>query len=337
MCILKRKAISQSLLLIFAVASVGAETSAITLSELRQIATESRESVTIAHLVYVEESISNEPPPFNEGSISYKIYQAQTDGRRRKVDLLLDRAGDRVKMSITELRDIDKLLKEHHLPPEQKINFPKLRYFLMQGDYDMEISDGNASSGSLCLGLVIRPGRHDMFKFTSLGVIDEKLIPEDANSTLTEIESGGKALLHIELTTKGQNPLKRTIDYDPSQGYRFRRIQWYSADGRLAMETIADDYRDVSDVNNAIVVPYPFLYIERSFDKDGGIIRERKYMMEKIELGVDLSPEDFKVFVPAGTDFMDDVISMRLHTIEQSGYMGIDDALSIGEKWLLKH
>jgi hypothetical protein len=206
----------------------------------------------------------------------------------------------------------------------------------MQGDYDMEISDGNASNGPSQLGLVKRPGRHDKFKFMCLGAIDEKIIPEDANAILTEIESDGKVMLRIQYTRTGQNEIKKTIDCDPSQGHRFRRIQWHS-NGRLVMETIADDYRDVNNVNNSIVVPYPFLYIERSFDENGGIIRERKYMMEKVELGADLSPEDFKVFVPAGTEFMDDVISMRLHTIERSGYMGIDDALSMGEKWLLKH
>ena len=332
---LERKMVSLLLLLICAVTPLGAQVPAITLSELRQIATDSRESVDTAHLVYIEEIDSNEPPPFNEGSISYKIYQAQTDGRRRKVDLLLDRAGDRVKMSLTELRDVDKLLKKYHLPPEQKINLPKSRTFLMQGDYDMEISDGNAPNRPMDLGLYVRPGRTAMFRFTSLGIIDEKLLSEDLGPALSEVDSDGKSLLRIELITKGQKMLKRTIECDPSLGYRFRRIQWHS-EGQLIKETIADDYRYVNNVNNTIVVPYPFLYINRSFDKDGKIIKETKYVMEKIELGVDLSPDDFKVFVPAGTQFIDD-ISKVIHTIERSGYMGIDDALSIGEKWLLKH
>jgi len=142
-------------------------------------------------------------------------------------------------------------------------------------------------------------------------------------------------LLRIELITKGQKSLKRTIDCDSSLGYCFRRIQCHS-EGQLVWETIADDYRYVNDVNNTIVVPYPFLYINRSFDKDGKIRRETKYVMEKVELGVDLSPDDFKIFVPAGTHFIDVVVSMTTHTIEQSGYMGIDDALSIGIELLLK-
>jgi len=331
---LERKIVFQLLFVMFSATLAAAQGPAITLPELRQIVTDSRESVATAHLLYIEEIDSNESPPFNKDTISYKIYQAQTDGRRRRVDVLLDRVGDRVKMSVTELRDVDKLLKKYNLPPEQKINLPKSRKFLMQGDYDMEISDGNAPNEPLDLGLWKRPGRTAVFRFTSLGIINEKLLSEDLRPTLSKINSDGKSLLRIELITKGQKLLKRTIACDPSLGYRFRRIQCHS-DGHLVWETIADNYRYVNDVNNTIVVPYPFLYIDRIFDKDGKIRRETKYVMEKVELEVDLSPDDFKVFVPAGTQFIDGV-SMIIHTIEQSGYMGIDDALSIGIEWLLK-
>jgi hypothetical protein len=326
-----RKFAFQLLFVMCSAALAVAEKPAVTLPELRQIVTDSRESVTTAHLVYIEEFNSDEPPPspFNKDPISHKIFQIQTHGRKRKVDTLLDRVGDRVKMSLTELRDIDKLLKEHNLPPEQKINVPKSRTILMQGDYDMEISDGNAPNRPMDMLLTVRPGRHNMFEFTSLGIIDEKLLSEDLGPTSSEINSDGKSLLRIELTTKGQNPLKRTVDCDPSLGYRFRRIQQHS-DGKLIKETIADNYKDVNGI------PYPFLHIERSFDKDGKIIRETKHVMEKVELGVDLSPDDFKIFVPAGTQFIDD-ISRAIHTIEQSGYMSIDDALSIGTKGPLKH
>jgi hypothetical protein len=65
-----QKLFFQSLLLICAVTLLGTQESSITLSELRQIATESRESVNMAHIVYVEESISNEQPPFDKDSTS---------------------------------------------------------------------------------------------------------------------------------------------------------------------------------------------------------------------------------------------------------------------------
>ncbi len=326
---LERKIVLQLLFVICSAALARAQGPAITLPELRQIVTDSRDSTTTAHLVYIEESNSNEAPPFNKDTIYYKIHQAQTSGRRKKVDMLLDRVGDRVKMSLTELRDIDKLLKEHQLPPEQKINFPKSRTFLMQGDYDMEISDGNAPNQPMDLGLWKRPGRTAVFMFTSLGIIEERLIPEDVNATLTKINSGGKPLLRIEFVRRGENAPKERIDCDPSLGYRFRRTQRHSADGRLVWETIADNYKDVNGI------PHPFLYIERSFDKDGKISKETKYVMEKVELRVNLSPDDFKVFVPTGTRFIDD-ISKAILTIEQSGYMGIDDALNVGREWLLK-
>ena len=78
------------------------------------------------------------------------------------------------------------------------------------------------------------------------------------------------------------------------------------------------------------------MYIDRSFDKDGRISRETKYVMEKVQMGVDLSADDFKIFVPVGTNLLDSVVSMTTHKIERSGYIGINEALSIGTKGQLK-
>lgn len=339
MCILKRKAISQSLLLIFAVASVGAEVSSITLPELRQIITGSREYVATARLVYVEEINDNRPIAGigNEDPLEYKLLTINRKYRRIRVDAILDYKTKSLKNSLTDLRDVDALLKENDLAPKQKMNVSCSKTLLNQDTYEMEFTDSNVMNGPPLLGLFEHPGStNHLYKMIYLGVIDEKLLSYDLNPTLTEIDVNGQSLLRIELTVEGQNATKAIIKIDcvPSLGYRFRRVQWHS-EGQLIKETIADDYRDVNDVNNTIVVPYPFLYIERSFDKDGKIRRETKYVMDKVELGVDLSPDDFKTFVPAGTRFIDDV-SKVIHTIEKSGYIGIDDALSIGTKRPLK-
>ena len=237
-----------------------------------------------------------------------------------------------LKSSLTDLRDVDALLKEHNIPPVQKSVVSWSRAKVIQQPYEMELLGIDVSDAPPDLILSKCPGRYHMFGLISLGIINEKFLSEDLGPTLSEIDVDGQSLLRIQLTVEGQNAMKATIKIDcvPSLRYHFRRIQWHS-EGQLIKETIADDYRDVNGV------PYPFLYIDRSFDKDGRIRRETKYVMEKVELGVDLSPDDFKLFIPAGTRLFDSVASMTTHTIEQSGYMGIDDALSIGEKWLLKH
>jgi hypothetical protein len=333
---LERKIVFQLLFLIYPVTLLGAQESAITLPELRQIVTRGQESVTTAHLNYIEDFNDNRPSTGDKDSMTYKVKETHKH-RRFKVDVILNCRTKSLKSSLTDLRNVDALLKEHNIPPVQKSVVSWSRTLVFQGPYEMELLGIDVSDAPPDLILSKwSGGGFYMFGLISLGTINEKLLSEDLGPTLSEINSDGKSLLRIELTAKGQKPLKRTIDCDPSLGYRFRRIQWHS-DGQLIKETIADDYRNVKDVNNMIVVPYPFLHIDRNFDKDGKISRETKYVMEKVELGVDLSPDDFKIFVPAGTQFLDSVVSMTAHTIEQSGYMGIDDAISIGAKGPLKH
>jgi len=334
---LERKIVFRLLFLIYAVTPEVAGASVIALPEIRQIVTDVQESVTTAHLVYIEDFNENRPTTGEKDSLEYKINELHKH-RRFRVDGILNCKTKSVKCSLTDLRDVDALLKEHNIPTSQKSVVSYSKKFVIQDPFEMELLGINISGEppDLILSKISGLGRYYMFGLIHLGVINEKLLSEDFGPTLSEINSDGQTLLRIELIRKGQNSLKRTIDCDPSLGYRFRRIQLHS-DGQLIKETIADDYRYVNDVNNMIVVPYPFLYVDRSFDKDGKILRETKYVMEKVELGVDLSSVDFEIFVPAGTNFVDAVISMTTHTIERSGYMGIDDALSIEREWLLKH
>jgi len=333
-----RKLVFQLLFVICSATLAGAQGPAITLPELRQIVTDSHAAIpSTAHLVYIKEFNDNRPSTGDKDNVKYKVKETHKH-KRFKVDKIFDCRTKSLKSSLTDLRDVDALLKEHNIPPVQKSVVSYSRAKVIQQPYEMELLGIDVSDAPPDLILSKCPGRYHMFSLMSLGIINEKLLSEDLGPTLSEINSDGRALLRIQLTVEGQNAMKATIkiDCDPSLGYRFRRIQRLS-DGQLIGETISDDYRYVNDVNNTIVVPYPFRYINRSFDKDGKILRETKYVMEMVQLGVDLSPDDFKIFVPAGTRLFDSVVSMTVHTIEQSGYMGIDDALSIGEKWLLKH
>lgn len=319
-----RKLVIELLLVICSVTLAGAQQPAITLPGLRQIVTDSRESVTTAHLVYTEEFNDNRPTAGEKDSLKYKVNELHKH-RRVKVTGLLDCATKSLKSSTMDLRDIDALLKEHDIPVVQKSIVSYSRTLVIQQPYEMELLSIDVSDAPPDLILSKCPGpKYYMFGLKSLGIINEKLLSEDFEPTLSEANLDGRSLLRIELNGKGENPLRGTIECDVSLGCRFRRIQWHSADGRLVQEKIADDYRDVNGIQ------YPFLYISRSFDKDGKISSERKYVMEKAQLGVDLSADDFKIFVPAGTQLIDAVEGMTTHTIEQSSYMGIGDALSLG-------
>jgi len=322
---LERKLVSRLLSLICAVTIMGAEASGVTLPELRQIITDRQESAATGHLVYIEESFNREHPPFvNE--VQEKIDKIN-ERICIKVDAILDHKTKSAKMLCADLRDVDALLKEHNLPPEQKLNISRSQLLLIQDTYEIVFVDGSVLNEPQVL-LSERPGPAYIFKMLSLGTIDKRLLSEDKNPILTEIDSNGKSLLRIQLTVVGQNTSKGTIECAPSLGYRFRRIQW-SVNGRLTSETIADDYRDVNGV------PYPFLYIDRRFDEDGKIRRETKYVIEDVQLGAELSANDFKIFVPAGAELTDPILSKTIHNIRQDGYMGIDDALDIGGSWLI--
>lgn len=325
-----QKLVFQLLFLICSATLAGAQQPGVTLSELRQIVADSRESVTTAHLVYTEEFNDNRPTAGEKDSLEYKVNEMHKH-RRVKVTGLLDCATKSLKSSTTDLRDIDALLKEHDIPVVQKSVVSYSRTLVIQRPYEMELLGIDASDEPPDLILSERPGPYYMFGLTSLGVINEKLLSEDFEPTLSEANLDGRSLLRIELNGKGENPLRGTIECDVSLGCRFRRIQWQAADGRLVQEKIADDYRDVNGMQ------YPFLYISRSFDKDGKISSERKYVMEKVQLGVDLSADDFKIFIPAGTQLIDAVSSMTTHKIEQSGYMGIDDAMTLGRSLSQMH
>lgn len=328
MCILERILAFQLLPLMSAVTLMGAQASAITLPELRQIITDSRESVSTAHLVYTEEFNDNGPVLGSFLDPNVFKYEEEVNKihmhTRTKVDAILDYRNKSVKMLGTDLRDVNALLKEHHLPLEQKINVSRTMTLVIRDTYQMEFIDSDISGGRPVLGLCERPDiANFMFEKMFLGVIDKALLSEDRNPTLTKIDSDGESLLRIELTIEGQTVRKGTIECVPSLGYRFRRIEW-RIDGRLIKETIADDYRDIDGV------PYPFLYIERSFYEDGKVRRETKYVIEDVRLGVDLSVNDFKVFVPSGTNFTDTLLSRTIGEVEQGGYMGIDDVLALG-------
>ncbi len=335
MPILERKIVYLLLLLICVVAKVKAGESAITLPELRQIATESRESITTGHFVFIEEFNDNRPIDNDVNSIEYKLKKFHNH-RRLKANVILNNKTKSLKSLLTDSRDMDVLLKEYNLSPKYKETISQwTRSLLIQPSYEMELPGTNVKDIPLDLILSKRTQEeHYRFSLIHLGIINEKLLTEDYGPILSEINSGSKSLLRIELNQSGQNLIKTTIDCDPSLEYRFCRMQRHR-DGQLINETIAEDYRDVKDANG--VVPYPFLYIERSFGEDGRISVETKYMMEKIELGVDVSPDDFKIFVPAGTHMLDSVVTMTVHTIEKDGYMGIDDALAIVTSWSEKH
>jgi hypothetical protein len=312
------------------------QASATALSQLREIVADSQQSIpATAHLVYIEEENHSLPlisdPNHYTTPFEPTIHEINKHMRSR-MDVILNYDTKEAKRIETDLRDVDALIKEYNLPPEQKVNVSQSGISLIKGNYELFVLDSDVFDAPRYLFLHEHPPQavFRFEKFKVLGVINEKLLSDDYNPVLTAVDSDGKTLLQIKVSTKQYPNVKGSIVFDPSLGYRFRRIQWHS-NGQLISETIADKYRDVNGV------PFPFLYIERIFDKDGKIHRETKHTFEDVQLGVNLSTEDFKIFAPEGARLQDVVVSMTTHEIEQDRFMSIDDALAIGMNWVAEH
>jgi len=153
---LERKIVFQLLFVICSATLARAQGPAITLSELRQIVTDSREpttSVNTAHLVYIEEFNDNNPTTGDKDSVKYKVKEVHKN-KRFKVDGILDYRTKSLKSSLTDLRDVDALLKEHNIPPVQKSVVSYSRKLVIQEPYEMELLGIDVSDAppDLCSG-----------------------------------------------------------------------------------------------------------------------------------------------------------------------------------------
>lgn len=325
-----RKVFFQIISCIFILLLIAAQTSAITASDLQQIIKDTQKSITTAHLVYIMDSNDNYPVAGSDDDIMVLLRKANKH-RLTKVDDIIELGRDRIRGSITDLRDLDAILKKYNLPAEQKMNVSLSRASVIKETYEMILDDDFTEGEPAQLAITERPGKppHFMSEMLSFGVINDKLLSEQNNPTFTEINSVGKKLLRIQLTQKREDvnlpDIDVKIDCDPALSYRLYRIE-KSINGNIGVETIANDYRVVDGVT------YPFLYINRNFDLNGNILREIKYTIEKAEFGLDLSAKDLKLLIPQGTLVTDTILSMTTFEIEKTAYMGIDDVLSIAMK-----
>lgn len=295
--------------------------SAITLDELRQTAAESRMSVTTAHVVYVEQWTDNEPAAGEAGTIEYKVNESRRD-TVIEVDVLLDSRARRAKSVLTDLRDVNALLAEYELPDEDVVrhNVSRTETHLYKDDYAM-IFDAR-----IPLLHLWKPGGEPeyVFRFARLGVISNDLLVDEKSPRLSEVMSDGKSMLQIKASSQvPAGTVDWVVECDPALGYRFRTVR-SSRNGQVISEVIADDYRDVNGI------PCPFAYIERRLYDDGSFRTERQYAIQEAQFGVPLTKDDFKVYVPSGTEFTDAAVSGICSRIGLARPFGIDDALKIG-------
>jgi len=304
-----------------------ANSQAITLSELRQISTDNDIENSTAHMVYTKKTnlynynkeASDKLYATNKDKNLYKIRKINmhTD---IKVDAIVDSNKSRIKASITDLRNIDELLKQNDLPSIYKGCVNQNGSTVLDNGYGMLFKELKEEESSR-LTLIKDPGmRNNYLNAISFGKINKKLLSNDLNPVLTEIQEEGKTLLQIQLSDdSGKKNL--FITCDPDIAYRIKKMKTY-INNTLINETIADNYKEVNGT------PYPFSYTIRKFNTNGEPISEVNYIFEKVQFENDFSEEDFKLFIFKGTKISDFYLSQERYSAKETGYISIKDILS---------
>jgi len=319
------------LLLVITIVCFSVQVSAVTVSELQGLIAEERGQVPeTGRFVYVEESVDNSAIEGDPNSIVYLLSKIRSHCWTQN-DILLDIKRNRARISKKDISDKSEFEEEYRKLAEQGYGLSGDGTIIYQGDYTLIVTQSETGS-TPDLSINMRPAgaglpNHKGKLYSGL-LIAESVLANAIEADISAVEADGKSLLRVKIHTEKEGKLLniQVIDLDPLLGFRFRHYELKGPNGQLAREIIADDYRDVNGI------PYPFLYIRRQFDENGKVVKEKKYTFETVELGVDVSEDDFKVAVPAGTNVTDVAMTMRSFTINKGGTMSIGDVLELANQ-----
>ena len=299
----------------------GGDAWSVTIGELKQLSVENSDVLNTARLSYVKERTDKRGLNAKPDD-PYYLFQKIGQHTKVKVDAVVDGQGQRVKKITTDLRDVEKLLKDNDLPMEQKMNVSLSKSMVYENNYEMEFTQASVL-GYDSVGLFAAPGppRHST-RVLDFGTVEPRWLEEEYGAELREIERDGKQVTQIRFVKEGQARIEGVAEIDESLGYRFRNFKLFR-DGKLVQEKVADDYRMVGGA------VYPFSYVERFYDEAGEVLIETRYDIESAEFGVELSDEDFRLLIPEGARVMDTVLTKTTHTISGDRYMGIGDLFDI--------
>ena len=300
----------------------------ITLSELRKVVADSNDASRTARLLYIEENTSNDPVKQKEDSIEYKV----KDLNRHtivEVNAVFDRPTARVIALTSDLRDLDAFLKANNLPREQRVNLSRRQVVVCRGGYQLALcgQDAAESGGTLLFSKHPDNTKWQFWSVPELGSLDDRVISDEHNPRLSEVTIEGRQMLRVYVRTGN---LDGTFECDPTIGYRYRRIEW-RYEGQIFIECVADDYRDVNGVY------YPFHFVDRRFYPGGGVQSEKTYTIEEAAFGIKVIDDDFRIFVPGGTTFLETVMNNREQRLGMDRYIGIDDAIALARQITRNH
>jgi hypothetical protein len=287
-------------IVIFCVTQV-AQSSQITLNDLRQIIASDQNLITTVHAVYIQDELENryvENAVKNRELFTNDEYKLHLANQRivTEEELYLDSTAKSIKLIRTDIRDINSIMKENNIPDVNynKHNINRSRVYICQGAEGFGVHEGKPN---WVVDIWDNNRFADYFlEFPRLGVIPSELLEHLDNVKLQNVAVDGKSLLSVTWESESkQGTVSGEILCDPSINYRFHKIQW-SRGGHIFKEIIADDYRNVQGII------YPFSYTKRVFNpKDGTLQNETVFNIDKIEFNIPIEADYFEMYIPSNT------------------------------------
>ncbi|MBC8481738.1 MAG: hypothetical protein H8D47_03640, partial [Planctomycetes bacterium] len=180
----------------------GGDAWSVTIGELKQLSVENSDVLNTARLSYVKERTDKRGLNAKPDD-PYYLFQKIGQHTKVKVDAVVDGQGQRVKKITTDLRDVEKLLKDNDLPMEQKMNVSLSKSMVYENNYEMEFTQASVL-GYDSVGLFAAPGppRHST-RVLDFGTVEPRWLEEEYGAELREIERDGKQVTQIRFVKEG--------------------------------------------------------------------------------------------------------------------------------------
>ena len=123
------------------------------------------------------------------------------------------------------------------------------------------------------------------------GIVPERAWERASGASIEEAQLDDHATLKITI----EKPSRSIVWVDPSQAFRYRRIEHYSSRGVLFSIAEASDYRPVDGV------PFPFRHTLREFDQNGQLATTTTISVQRASINKPLDEREFAVRLPRGT------------------------------------
>ncbi len=294
--------------------------SAISVAELRQIFVE-QEQVKTAHLKYTKEVHFNFEPAKNEGSIQERIDRTRNH-QLYEIDEILDFETKQIKSVQKDVRDLTAIMKDNDIPEEMEFQVSLSKNVLYSQNNRLWFIESDFEPMAPQAVLMTIPEQSEgindaRFKKMFYGVLNKDLLENEDN---VRISDGDNKTINVIISPNDQ--IEVYAELDPALAYRLRKYETYYS-GKLQNQIILDNYKNINSV------PYPFSYIEKSYDSNGKLSREHKFITKYAEFGIELKKEDFQVYIPKGTLFTDAIMTNTRKTLYKDGNMGVDDFLHL--------